>query len=159
MRGRGEATAWQISSIRISLRFVLVGGGGLKSTLKKIGWVVGLVVACMIAGAIGSNLSPHTAGNGVREISYADFIAVMLTAISVLLTILAFILAIAAYIGWNNIESKAKKTTEEYLGKGFEDGNELHQMFERYAQKYVWRQASLSDEEFDRDAAAEDEEA
>lgn len=135
-------------------------GRAVRTTIKFGLAVMALIFLCTFVAAIGGGIraDPTPPINGPVEISYADFIVIMLTAVSVLMTLLAFIVAILAYVGWNSIESKTKKTAEDYLDKGFEDGNELHQMFERYAQKYVWRQASLTDEQFERDAAAESEE-
>ena len=62
------------------------------------------------------------------EISYVDFISIILTAISLLLATLGFVLAILAFIGWNAIGNRVTKHSEEYLRKSVDEGGQLHRL-------------------------------
>lgn len=90
--------------------------------------VVGL---CLISGAIGGAMN-RSFGTSSYTLSYADFISIMLTAISLLMTVLAIFLGVFGFIGWSSIEQKAHTKTEQFLNSGFQDGGRLHEMlFER----------------------------
>ena len=75
-----------------------------------------LIVACIISAGIGGGLSRHW-GASTYEISYSDFISIMLTAISLLMTVLAIFLAVFGVLGWSSIESRVHEKTEAYLAK------------------------------------------
>ena len=99
----------------------------LSRALKAV-LVVGL---CLLSGIVGGALNRHF-GTSSYTISYADFISIMLTAVSVLMTVLAIFLGVFGFIGWNSIEQKAHRKTEQFLNSGFKDGGRLNTMlFER----------------------------
>lgn len=93
--------------------------------------LAGVVVLCLASGVIGGALNRHF-GMSNYSLSYADFISIMLTAISLLMTVLAIFLGVFGFIGWTSIEQKAHSKTEQFLSSGFADGGRLHRMlFER----------------------------
>lgn len=127
-------------------------------TVFKMGLAVaGLVLLCTYTGAIGGVVgsNPNPPSNGSSEISYADFIVIMLTSVSVLMTLLAFMVAILAYVGWNNIHNKVQKETKNFLSDGFEEGRNLNVMFKQYASELFWSQVPNVDEDFERDSEEE----
>jgi hypothetical protein len=89
-------------------------------------WVLraGVVGLCLISGVVGGALTRHS-GTNSYTLSYADFVSIMLTAISVLMTLLAIFLAVAGFVGWTTIEQKVHSKTEDFLAKGFEKGARL----------------------------------
>ena len=92
--------------------------------------LIGLVVLCLAAGAIGSAMTSRF-GTSDYTISYADFVSIMLTAVSLLITVLAVFLAVVGFVGWTSIEQKTHLKTEEYLKDGFKDGGALDEMLLR----------------------------
>lgn len=90
-------------------------------------WTAGVTAICLISGVIGGALSRNF-GTSSYTLSYADFISIMLTAISLLMTLLAIFLAVAGFVGWNTIEQKVHSKTEDFLAKGFEKGGRLDGM-------------------------------
>lgn len=89
--------------------------------------VAGIVGLCVLSGAVGGALNRNF-GTSDYTLSYADFITIMLTAVSVLMTVLAIFLAVFGFIGWNSIEQKVHAKTEDFLASGFEKGNRLDNM-------------------------------
>lgn len=65
-----------------------------------------------IGGTVGGAFTSVLNSNKV-ELSYSDFISIMLTAISVLMTLLALFMAIFAFIGWNSIEQRVVSKISE----------------------------------------------
>ncbi|WP_336545096.1 hypothetical protein [Sphingomonas kyungheensis] len=100
-----------------------MGGSRGLSALK----VAGLLALCLIAGIVGSLMTSHF-GKSQYTLSYADFISIMLTAVSLLITVLAVFLAVVGFVGWTSIEQKAHLKTEEYLQDGFREGGALDEM-------------------------------
>ena len=94
---------------------------------------IGLLVVCaVIAGTVGAAASRHF-GTSAYTISFADFIAILLSAVTLLITLLGFILALLAYIGWRElnerIDNKVVGRTTEFLEEGFQESGPLHKMF------------------------------
>jgi hypothetical protein len=65
-----------------------------------------------IGGTVGGAFTSVSNLNPIR-LSYADFISIMLSAISVLMTLLALFMAIFAFIGWNSIEQRVVSKISE----------------------------------------------
>lgn len=99
-------------------------------TLLRVALAMILVAFSVFVGAI---LSRHF-GTSAYTISYADFISVMLSAVTLLMTLLGFILALLAYVGWRELNERIKDSvltkTTEFLEEGFREGNSLHRLFE-----------------------------
>ena len=108
-----------------------------RSRLLMAAGVVGL---CLISGIVGGALNRNF-GTSSYTLSYADFVSIMLTAISLLITVLAVFLAIAGVIGWNSIEQKVHTKTEDFLSKGFEKGGQLDRMVYRRVRDVVERKS------------------
>lgn len=68
-----------------------------------------------------------------RDVGYADFLSITLTALSLMITVLAIFIAAAGVFGWATWESKLKDHSIEYFAKQLEkDGplrRELEQLF------------------------------
>lgn len=93
---------------------------GLAPALK----VLGIVGLCLVSGVVGGALTRNF-GTSSYTLSYADFVSIMLTAISLLMTVLAIFLAVVGFLGWTTIEQKVHGKTEDFLAKGFEKGGRL----------------------------------
>jgi hypothetical protein len=104
----------------------------------KIAGVVGL---CLASGVVGGALTRNF-GTSNYTLSYADFVSVMLTAVSLLMTVLAIFLAVAGFVGWTTIEQKVHGKTEEFLASGFEKGGRLDrvvvEMIERKTEEIMF---------------------
>jgi len=131
--------------------------------LKRLASRAGMIALCLLAGVVGSGLTRNF-GNSNYTLSYADFISVLLTAISLIMTLLAFFIAILAYIGWNSISGKVASEVSKFLADGFQDGQPLHKMLfdetnrARYAGVYKV-DTEFSQESADIDAAFQDSES
>ena len=95
-----------------------------RSRLLRIAGVVGL---CLASGMVGGALNRNF-GTSSYTLSYADFVAIMLTAVSLLITVLAVFLAVAGFVGWTTIEQKVHAKTEDFLANGFAKGGRLDGM-------------------------------
>lgn len=133
------------------------------SRLLRIAGVIGL---CLVSGIVGGALNRNF-GTSSYTLSYADFVSIMLTAVSLLITVLAVFLAIAGVIGWNSIEQKVHTKTEDFLAKGFEKGGQLDRMVyqrvrdvvERKSEEYMFDGVQEIDlEELPKAAAPQNEE-
>lgn len=89
--------------------------------------ITGVVVLCLVSGLVGGSLTRHF-GTSSYTLSYADFVSIMLTAVSLLMTVLAIFLAVLGFLGWTTIEQKVHGKTEEFLADGFEKGGRLERM-------------------------------
>jgi hypothetical protein len=130
------------------------------NTIVKLGLgVLALVLLCTYVGAVSGAISPGTSQirNGTAEISYADFISIMLTAVSLLVTVLAFVLAALAYIGWNSISAKVSDEVRANFERGFEPGGKLHKMFAEEKNKIPYKGTEQIDEQLEVDFKAEGE--
>ncbi|MCW2336665.1 hypothetical protein M2337_000898 [Sphingobium sp. B2D3A] len=116
-----------------------------KGTAKGFGPVLkvaGVVVACLASGLVGGWLTRLGGGHNYT-LEYADFVSIMLTAISLLMTVLAIFLAVVGFLGWTTIEQKVHGKTEDFLAKGFEKGGRLDRvvvdMIERKTEEIMFR--------------------
>lgn len=87
---------------------------------------IGLVVG--VAGVAGYLLHiAHTGGIAVHrigppvELSYADFVAILLTGFGIIIAVAGVALAAAGIVGWNSIESKAMSIAERITKSNIED--------------------------------------
>ena len=97
------------------------------SAIKFVGWVVLVLTLCVISGVVGGAVTRNF-GTSNYTLSYADFISILLSALSVMLTLLGLILAILAVVGWRSITTTVENRTETFLDEGFRDGNPLHDL-------------------------------
>lgn len=104
--------------------------------------VVGVVSLCLVSGLVGGALTRNF-GTSSYTLSYADFVSVMLTAVSLLMTVLAIFLAVVGFLGWTTIEQKVHGKTEDFLAKGFAKGGRLDQvvvdMIERKTEEIMFK--------------------
>lgn len=104
--------------------------------------VTGAVVLCLASGLVGGWLTRLGGGHNYT-LEYADFVSIMLTAISLLMTVLAIFLAVIGFLGWTTIEQKVHSKTEDFLAKGFEKGGRLDRvvvdMIERKTEEIMFR--------------------
>lgn len=104
--------------------------------------IAGVVALCLISGAIGGGLTRQF-GTSTYTMSYADFVSVMLTAVSLLMTVLAIFLAVAGFLGWSTIEQKVHGKTEDFLTEGFKKGGRLDRvvvdMIERKTEEIMFQ--------------------
>ncbi len=97
---------------------------------KGIG--IGLVIG--MAGTMGYLLHiAHSGGILVQssgkatELSYADFVAILLTAYGIIIAVAGVALAVAGIVGWNSIEAKAMAIAEKITKENIEEeGGKLH---------------------------------
>lgn len=115
-----------------------------KKTARGVGpalKVAGIVSLCLVSGVVGGALTRNF-GTSHYTLSYADFVSVMLTAVSLLMTVLAIFLAVFGFLGWTTIEQKVHAKTEDFLAKGFTKGERLDrvvvEMIERMTQEIMF---------------------
>jgi len=130
---------------------------GAMKHAPKLGFLIGIAGLCLVAGLVGGALSRNF-GTSSYSISYADFISVLLTAISLIMTLLAFFIAILAYIGWNSISGKVASEVKSFLADGFREGQPLHRMLVEQKDKAMFEGVMEIDTNFQDDAAAEERE-
>lgn len=123
----------------------------------KLGFLIGMAGLCLVAGLAGGALSRNF-GTSSYSISYADFISILLTAISLIMALLAFFIAILAYIGWNSISGKVASEVKSFLADGFREGQPLHNMLVEQKDKAMFEGVMEIDTAFQDDAAAEERE-
>ncbi|WJY23037.1 hypothetical protein QTA57_08170 [Fontisubflavum oceani] len=85
------------------------------------------------------------------EISYVDFVSIMMTAVSIILAALGFVIAILAFIGWNSIESKVSSSAKEFLRESIEDGGELHRLVKEEAKEIIYGDIQPVDSDYDEE--------
>ena len=104
--------------------------------------VIGIVVLCLVSGLIGGAFN-RSFGTSSYTISYADFVSIMLTAISLLMTVLAIFLAVLGFLGWTTIEQKVHDKTADFLVEGFKKGGRLDRvvvdMIERKTEEFMFQ--------------------
>ena len=122
--------------------------------VRPLGFWLGIGLLCLVASILGGAFS-HNFGTSSYTISYADFVSVLLTAISLIMALLAFFIAILAYIGWNSINGKVASEVQTILAEGFREGQPLHQMFLDQKDRAMFDGVMEIDTEFDEDADAE----
>lgn len=110
-----------------SLYVLSAGGAAMKITLGHVAAGGGVIVATVIAGFVGAVSSLRFSGANY-SLSYADFVSIMLTAISLLLTLLGFFIAILALFGWNSLSARVKEASNEFLTEGFSEGATLNKL-------------------------------
>ena len=118
--------------------------------------VAGVVGLCLVSGVVGGALTRNF-GTSSYTLSYADFVSVMLTAVSLLMTVLAIFLAIVGFLGWTTIEQKVHGKTEDFLVKGFEKGGRLDrvvvEMIERKTEEIMFQGVQpVSEDDLNRSA-------
>ncbi|MDI1343696.1 MAG: hypothetical protein PSV22_06300 [Pseudolabrys sp.] len=113
-----------------------------------------VVVLCAVSGAIGGAIGPD-AQKDSYNISYADFIVIMLTSVAVLVTVLAVVMAILAFVGWQNFEMRVNSAAREYIKSGFEPDQWLHKLFIDQKDKASVTGAQPVTPSFEKDAAEE----
>lgn len=92
--------------------------------------VLGILGLCLVSGVIGG-VANNFFGASAYQMSYVDFISIMLTAIAVLMTVLAIFLAILGVVGWNSVTAKVNQRTGQILDDGFKEGKPLHAMMRK----------------------------
>jgi hypothetical protein len=92
--------------------------------LKYAAIALAIVALCIFSGIAGGVVGKKIGSNN-HEVSYSDFISILLSAISLLMTLLGFGLAIFGVIGWNSVSSRVKERTKEFLDTGFDDDGAL----------------------------------
>lgn len=118
--------------------------------VNRVVSTIATVGLCLLAGVVGSALTRHF-GTSSYTLSYADFISVMLTAISLLMALLAFFIAILAFIGWNSVSGKVASEVGKYLTEGFKDGQPLHKMLVDQANRARYEGIQRVDADFEDD--------
>ncbi|GAA6164103.1 hypothetical protein NBRC116590_18070 [Pelagimonas sp. KU-00592-HH] len=97
--------------------------------LKWIGAVVALGVGGALSFAIVFSIYSivpfSIAPEAVHRISYADLVAIMLTAVSIILAALGFVVALLAFIGWNSIGDKVSSLATQLFHQSLDEEGEL----------------------------------
>ncbi len=112
------------------------------TTWKAWRKVIGVTFLCLLSGIVGGAMTRNF-GASSYTLSYADFVSIMLTAISLLMTVLAIFLGVFGVIGWNAIQGRVHQRTEEFLTEGFKEGHPLYSMLESRATKIIYKGIAL----------------
>ncbi|MDO9363159.1 MAG: hypothetical protein Q7T60_09555 [Sphingopyxis sp.] len=119
---------------------------------KKILFVAAFLVCMVVSGLIGGVMSRHFAPSSL-EISYVDFISIMLTSLGIILTALAVFIGILAVLGWNSIEDKLRDHSHDYIRRQLEEGNPLRDDIRRSVREVVYEgvaaETEIDDERFE----------
>ena len=130
--------------------FVPAKGLDLRSTSRLgRGFKLGLLIAgaglvCSMCAVLGALAGRHL-GVSTYTLSYADFISILLSAISLLMTLLAIFLGVAGVMGWNAISTSIGDRTERFLKEGFAEGEPLHEMLQTQVTNAMYRGVSAVD--------------
>lgn len=93
--------------------------------------LVAAISGAVVTGAFHLGIAP--AQVDAADVSYADFLAITLTALALMITILGFFVATAGVIGWTTLENKLKDHSTSYfkdqLSKDGELRAELEELF------------------------------
>ncbi|MDX2274360.1 MAG: hypothetical protein NW206_02830 [Hyphomonadaceae bacterium] len=116
----------------------------MSDKLRSVLVGVGVLAVGVLGGVVGS-ASTRYFGTSSYTMSYADFVSVMLTAVSLLITLLGLVLAVAAFIGWSAISERVRNRTDEYLLKGFSDGEALSKLLQDKLLAYVTKEMEPGD--------------
>lgn len=90
---------------------------------RKPNWIsigVAMAFVALIFGLLGG-ISSRYFGPETEKLTYAEFVSIILSAISILLTILGIIIAIVALFGWQAISKKVESRADEALIKYLKD--------------------------------------
>ncbi|WP_147372857.1 hypothetical protein [Henriciella mobilis] len=61
------------------------------------------------------------------SMTYADWIAILLTAVAVIVTVLALFLGILAFVGWQTFDKRIRQRVVEYIKTGFSRDGDLRE--------------------------------
>lgn len=104
---------------------------GRKFLIQTASISIGVLVALGIAYS-AALFAPFTLTQGhagaVRQINYADFVAILLTGVTVVLGALAFVVALVAVMGWNSIQGRVEEQTEKLISESLEENGELKEL-------------------------------
>jgi hypothetical protein len=100
--------------------------GGIALLIIGVGAGIGL--------ADGVSLKWH----GSYDIGYADFIGIVLSALSVLLAILTIFLAVFGFIGWASISERLRQNTYSFLGDQIAEGKPLYNLIRKEVRDAVY---------------------
>jgi len=125
------------------------------SSRLPIGWAAMTLLLCLVAGVIGGALSRNF-GTSSYTLSYADFVSILLSAVSVLVTLLGVILAVLAFVGWRSITGTVENRTKAFLDEGFRDGNALHDLVMKRTREIMYRGITNIDAENEADDTDQD---
>ena len=95
------------------------------------------IIFAIIAGFSGGfvTLLLHAVGVvqpvGTTELSYADFVSIMLTALGLMITVLGFFVAAAGVIGWTTLENKLKDHSVTYFKEQLSKNGKLREEMEQ----------------------------
>lgn len=129
--------------------------------LKLFLWffvIVGAVICGLFAYNFLSSISPISIGgpaNKTVQLSYTDFVSIMLTAVSIILAALGFVIALLAFIGWNSIGNRVSQSAKEFLRESVKDGGELHRLVKNEAKEIIYKGVQPIDEDYDEDSEGE----
>lgn len=95
------------------------------------------IIFAIIAGLSGGlvTLLLHAVGVaqpvGRNDLTYADFISIMLTALGLMITVLGFFVAAAGVIGWTTLENKLKDHSVTYFKEQLSKNGKLREEIEQ----------------------------
>ena len=122
--------------------------------------VILALVAALSGGAVTAafHLGVAPPKVGAADLSYADFLAITLTALALMITVLGFFVAAAGVVGWTTLESKLRDHSVTYfkdqLSKDGELRAELEELFADIAYEGVEEYRKNSNENGSSDEVA-----
>lgn len=81
-----------------------------------------------------------------NTMTYADFIALILTALGVMLTVLTIFLGVLAFVGWTTFETKMKVSSEDFLERRFSPADPRYADLVMEIKEDVRREVRISEE-------------
>ena len=110
-------------------------------TAVRYGMLSIIALALIFLGVgIGAALAKgvNISWKGSYEIGYADFIGIVLSALSVLLTVLAIFLAIFGVIGWASFSERLRESSYSFLGDQLSEGKSLYNLIRKEVREAVY---------------------
>jgi uncharacterized membrane protein len=135
--------------------FSLCSGVTVKISVQTLLLAGVIALLCLVSGIIGGALTRNF-GTSSYTLSYADFISIMLTAISLLMTLLAIFFGVLGVIGWNAISGGVRQRTKDFLEDGFKEGNALHDMLRRRVEEAMYEGVEAMNEGDGNDDVGQD---
>lgn len=118
-----------------------------KNSTNWVGIGLAFTICALVFGLLGGIASRYF-GPEARTLTYAEFVSILLSAISVLLTILGIIIAIVALFGWKAISAKVESRADDALIKYLQnDMKPTDKVFQELFKKLELAMSISKDEE------------
>lgn len=114
-------------------------------------FVIGLVLGVGGAALIETHTTISIIPDYNLNISYSDFIIILLTSVTVVVSILAIIIALLTFIGWRNIGRTVEDAAKRLITDSVQEGGSLHGAVVHEVHKIMYKDIRPIDTEYKED--------